>query len=997
MGATLNGSSFWTQDDGILDPYAPSSRQYVFPFSVRFNKSLQGYHVELVGIENAVNTNTGMLSYGNNWVTFKTDTNDNGMTNYQAGDSSFHNATYVIRYVPNTYTVNYDGNGATSGSMGASTVAYNQWLTLGNNFTKQYIAQYDANGGSVSKTSEAAPCAFQGWCDGNDFTYNGTTYHWWTFEAPYYANAHSDTMAAYGYNKAALLQHFDSYTAHGTAYYKSSAVFDLGYYVNFGGSDLRALFGGNVYSYLSHWNTNGYNEHRIGTSGGYDTSVSDTYPYGSNVANLTDVNDGSVTLTAKWGNASVTLPTPTRAGYTFKGWSTDRNATSGYSAGQTIGISSNVKLYAIWSVDNYTVTFDGNGGTPTAMSRIVTYGTGDWNRGASKATRTGYTFDGWYTEKSGGVKVYDANGDAVTSSGYWRGNGSSAVWERAGNVTLYAHWIPNTYVVSYNANGGTGAMSNTSCTYDAVTTLQMNTFTRTGYTFVGWNTNANGTGTSYADKASVQNMTTTNGGTVTLYAQWTPNNYAITFDANGGETSLTALSVTYDDTNNNNVSSGNLIRRGYTFAGWYDAKSGGSKVYDATGACTNEGTYFKDSKWHYTDNVTLYARWIANKYTIKFDANDGETSLTELCVTYDSEQNNDIGSDSATRTGYIFDGWYTDKTDGVQIYDASGKCVNDGTYFKDSKWHHITDIQLYAHWTPITYTIQFDGNAENGTGVVTGSMSPVTVTYDSLMNLPLNAFSKVTAGNVEYKDGEIVSRPSTFLGWSTDPTTLVPVYRDGEGVLNLSSTQNDVIMFYAIWDDCPNFMIGEFPDRFFTLEEAQRGDITEEELLSMVSAQDRETNPLETHTSSEVAATGSDVGITLYNFDMNEFTSLTSPANISVTYKVKDITGNVSYLTVTVYVTSNDPSQRLSVDYIRNVSEKYYDKSEEYGGLNPASLWVTNDFYKQMLRDVLTQTDTVYQRSFSADDLKNIREYVNNHGLGNSEESDALQNLFDNY
>lgn len=87
------------------------------------------------------------------------------------------------------------------------------------------------------------------------------------------------------------------------------------------------------------------------------------------------------------------------------------------------------------------------------------------------------------------------------------------------NSTIYAQWTANTYTVSFNSNGGSGTMSNQSFTYGVAQNLTTCSFTKSGYAFRGWNTSSDGTGTSYNDGQSVSNLTTTNGGTVTLYAQ----------------------------------------------------------------------------------------------------------------------------------------------------------------------------------------------------------------------------------------------------------------------------------------------------------------------------------------------------------------------------------------------------------------------------------------------------------------------------------------------
>ena len=110
-----------------------------------------------------------------------------------------------------------------------------------------------------------------------------------------------------------------------------------------------------------------------------------------------------------------------------------------------------------------------------------------------------------------------------------RGNDEYRFQKYAHDVIIY-RFVPNTYKVSYNANGGSGSMGKQSAVYDTAFNLNANKFTRTGYTFAGWNTKADGSGTAYTAAQKVKNLTDTNGGTVTLYAQWTPNTYTVTLN-----------------------------------------------------------------------------------------------------------------------------------------------------------------------------------------------------------------------------------------------------------------------------------------------------------------------------------------------------------------------------------------------------------------------------------------------------------------------------------
>ena len=163
----------------------------------------------------------------------------------------------------------------------------------------------------------------------------------------------------------------------------------------------------------------------------------------------------------------------------------------------------------------YTVSFNANGGISAPSSQTKIHGE-TLTITSAKPTREGYDFKGWATSSSATSATYAAGGSYTSNA----------------NVTLYAVWQKTIFTVSYNANGGSGTMSSLTIATDAKANLTANAFTRTGYTFDGWNTAANGSGTSYADTASVKNLTTENGATITLYAQWSQCP-AGTYSANG--------------------------------------------------------------------------------------------------------------------------------------------------------------------------------------------------------------------------------------------------------------------------------------------------------------------------------------------------------------------------------------------------------------------------------------------------------------------------------
>lgn len=147
-------------------------------------------------------------------------------------------------------------------------------------------------------------------------------------------------------------------------------------------------------------------------------------------------------------------------------------------------------------------------------------------------TREGYTFLGWYKEN----KTYVGKG------------GTS--YTVSGTGTLYARWKPNTYYIDYDGNGADrGSMDRQTVTYDTTVKLKENAYAREGYTFTGWNTKPDGSGTSYADKQSIRNLSGKNGDVIKLYAQWKENKYTLVFNGNGADIgSMESITVHYTDT-----------------------------------------------------------------------------------------------------------------------------------------------------------------------------------------------------------------------------------------------------------------------------------------------------------------------------------------------------------------------------------------------------------------------------------------------------------------
>ncbi len=172
------------------------------------------------------------------------------------------------------------------------------------------------------------------------------------------------------------------------------------------------------------------------------------------------------------------------------------------------------------------------------------------------------------------------------------------------NGTWYAQatW---SYTIKFDPNGGSGTMADEDMTVGGTSALTANAFTRTGYTFKSWNTKADGTGTSYADKASVKNLADKPGNTVTLYAQWTPNTYTVKFDSNGGTGAMANETMTYDAAKV--LAANAFTNKDYDFIGWNTEKDGSGSFYTGKEDVKNLAT---------SGTVTLYAQWDYNPHVI---------------------------------------------------------------------------------------------------------------------------------------------------------------------------------------------------------------------------------------------------------------------------------------------------------------------------------------------------------------------------------------------
>ena len=448
-------------------------------------------------------------------------------------------------------------------------------------------------------------------------------------------------------------------------------------------------------------------------------------------------------------NTTISSLTPTLTGYKFKNWNTAASGSgTSYSKGQTVLLNKALTIYAQWTPNTYKVVYHGNGATGGSTATSThTYDKAQALT-ANGFTKTGYRFAGWATS-SGGSVVY-SNRQSVKNLTSVNG----------GTVNLYAKWTPNTYKVVYNGNGATGGSTATSThTYDVAKNLTANGFTKTGYIFQGWATSANGS-VVYSNGQSVKNLTATHNGTVTLYAKWSPIGYTVIYNGNGATGGSTASSShTYDVAKN--LTANGFSKTGYHFGGWATSATG-SVVYSDKQSVKNLTTT-NGAK------VNLYAKWTPNTYKIVYNGN-GATggSTASSSHTYDVAKN--LTANGFTKTGYTFAGWAT--SSGGSVVYKNGQSVKNLTSVNGGT------VNLYAKWTPITYTVVYNGNGADG-----GSTATSSHTYDVAKNLTKNGYTRTGY---------------TFIGWSTSASGSV-VYKDAQSVKNLTTVNGAKVNLYAQW------------------------------------------------------------------------------------------------------------------------------------------------------------------------------------------------------
>ena len=653
-------------------------------------------------------------------------------------------------YVFPKYTVTYDGNTNTGGSVPIDGNTYNVTDTV----------TVLGNTGSLVKTGYT----FAGWntaANGSGTAYNGgdtfamgsanvTLYAQWTainYTVTYNGNTNTggsvpvdgstynitDTVTVLG-NTGSLVKTGYTFAGWNTAANGSGTAYN--------GGDTFAMGSANV-TLFAQWSLVNYTVTYNG-----NTNTGGSVPVDGSTYNITD----TVTVLGNTGSL-------VKTGYTFAGWNTAANGSgTSYNGGDTFAMgSANVTLYAQWSLVNYTVTYNGNtntgGSVPVDGSTYNITDTVTVLGNTGSLVKTGYTFGGWNTAANGSGTSYNG-GDTFAMGG--------------ANVILYAQWTAINYTVTYNGNtndGGSVPIDGSSYNITDTVTVLGNTgsLVKTGYTFTGWNTAANGSGTSY-NSGDTFAMGSAN---VTLFAQWSIVNFTVTYDGNtntGGSVPVDGSSYNITDTVTVLGNTGSLVKTGYTFTGWNTAANGSGTSY-------NGGDTFAMG----SANVTLYAQWSLGNYTVTYDGNtnnggsvpvDGNTyNITDTVTVLDN-------TGILFKTGYTFAGWNT-------AANGSGTSYNGGDTFAMGS----VNVTLYAQWTAINYTVTYDGNTNTGGSVpIDGNTYNITDTVTVLDN----------TGGLEK-----IGYP--FTGWNTAANGSGTSYNGGDTF----AMGSENLTLYAQWGGFP--------------------------------------------------------------------------------------------------------------------------------------------------------------------------------------------------
>ena len=698
--------------------------------------------------------------------------------------------------------------------------------------------------------------------------------------------------------------------------------------------------------------------------------------------------------------------------FTLIGNSDAETATKSYTGTQISSICKNNTPY-IYKTYRYGTYYN------TALSSSITI------NGYRKVISGTHTKEGWWTAASGGTYVNvdgAASGDdqGKICASDWRGyakSGTLSNGKKGKIISLYAHWELDQaeYTVHHWKQKTTGIAS----THDDKNYELAETETKKAQ--IGSKvTPAVKTYTGF-DSPKTQTKAVTADGKMVIDYYYERHLYNVTLNAGTGiEKTIGAGPYRYGQS----VTIDANVKEGYHWLNWtgnYTGGSGGDQTVD-----TKKFTFTMPA-----GNVTMTANAEANRYTIHFDPNGGAGHIDDIETTYDTDVTlPDVwnADGTAAYVKYTLDG--QNVTDGV-ISGAIPKAMmagyeeedteSDDTENNDAESEDIESEDAESEDTEIEDaetkdvsksaddmdesgmednsddTDAADETDLNGDAMLEKRTEDDAVDIDALKNADLDKTE-------EDKKAEAPKKKvyaSIFMGWALEDgkDTFIPKWKAEDIVQNLVAEDGGEITLYAVWDDCPWI---QAQDLYYTLEQAQSGFITEEEILSHATATDREDGkPILPGTNPAPSDPEVFTSFTIPDYQAGEFTNLQHDFATSENLTVVDHTGNTYVKQIMVYVTDTTPKKITQMDLTgvtRFINSKYYHKPYEEGGLEDNSIWKVDPEYRAALESALSNMDNdtpVETYVLSKETIKEIKKYVEDHGIGNSREPDALNNFYE--
>ena len=441
------------------------------------------------------------------------------------------------------------------------------------------------------------------------------------------------------------------------------------------------------------------------------------------------------------------------------------------------------------------------------------------------------------------------------------------------------------------------------------------------------------------------------------------------------------------------------VKEGYHWLNWkgnYKGGSGGEQTVDA-------------KKFVFTmpaGNVTMTANAEANRYTIHFDPNGGAGHINDIEATYDEDVT-------------LPDVWNADGTAAYVKYTLDGQNVTEDViagvipkammagYEEEDVESEETEIEDTETKDDENSDIEDEDTGKDGNDAdIVETDAPDDMDETEATETEDDSDDANDAELDEIEEDKKAEAPkkkvyaSIFMGWALEDgkDTFIPKWKAGDIVQNLVAEDGGEITLYAVWDDCPWI---QAQDLYYTLEQAQSGFITEEEILSHATAIDREDgSPILPGTNPAPSDPEVFTSFTIPDYQESEFTNLQHDFATSENLTVVDHTGNTYVKQIMVYVVDTTPVVEKPEGKTRFISEKYFKLDHDHGGLEENSIWMTDpDYYFALQKafDNLKNDTPEDEFLIPHETILEMKQYVQEHGIGNSKEPGALTEFYNRF